>query len=383
MGGAKAPQRGDRGDPDGADFRVPPGVFWAACLPVTLKAGHGGADKRGMFVPSKEPIFLSEACLLGLCASLNAPVVQNDELAPGPARAAIVTFAEEYGDLSLAVAIRCLETGNVVVYRCRESLVDAKDVARAMETALVFAEGLGFLFDDDMIDGASGAGRSEALEHWNRLTGEGEVFPTTGVVEPPAPPVAEITLPGEGLDAPMEDLLATDSSGGVDPDADPNELSAALLLDDLMDGVGDDLGEELLLESAPQLKPDLKPEPPVVAEPEPAAPSMTMTAPPAPPAARAGLSKFRRPADDGEALPARRKRRTRQSQAGRAAAEPLAEATRPDFEEPEPDPVEAVEVAPVPVDGPAALGRIPIVRRRRREPESSRPSLLARILASF
>jgi len=200
-----------------------------------------------MFAVCRDPLPLSEACLHGLCASLNAPVVRTDELPPGPARAAIVTFAEEYGDLAVAVGIRALESGSVVVYRCREQLFDAEEVARAVESALGFAEGLGFLFDEDMIDSATGAGRSEALEHWLRLTGGGEIFRPGSVAEPPVPPVAEITLPGEGLDEPMEDLLA-------DPDEPRAGASASeLLLDDLMDSMQAAPDDELVLSAEPEV----------------------------------------------------------------------------------------------------------------------------------
>lgn len=268
-----------------------------------------------MFVPSQEPIALSEACLLGLRPSLNAPVVRNDELSSSPARAAIVTFAEEYGDLGMAVAIRALESGQVVVYRCRESLADDADVSHTMDAALSFAEGLGFLFDDDIIERESGAGRSEALEHWNRLTGDGEVFTASGVAPPPAPPLAAITSAGEGPEVPIEDLMAPDHAVAVaDPVAD---VEGSLLLDELME----------VVEERPR------------------------------------LSKLRGAA----------------ARAGPAASEPLAEPTEPDLGDPIP---ERPAAAADPASGPAALGRIPIVRRRR-EAEGGRASLLARILASF
>lgn len=333
-----------------------------------------------MFVPSKEPIALSEACLLGLCPSLNAPVVQNDELSPGPARAAIVTFAEEYGDLALAVAIRALESGRVVVYRCRESLGDAEDVARTMEAALTFAEGLGFLFDDDMIDGASGAGRSSALEHWNRLTGDGEVFTTAGVVDPPPPPISELTLPGEGLDGPMEDLLAPEA---VTPPAAARRAanggaaeSPVLLLDDLMEVVEETPGEELLLEPEPDIAAERAL--PGVPDEEPAGQTVTLV----PPDDAVPLTKFRRSAPRVDASPKQQSARPLPPATQRPRRAAMAEATKPDLGEasarPTPSAIEAETAS-----GPAALGRIPIVRRRR-EPESGgRPSLLARILASF
>jgi hypothetical protein len=324
-----------------------------------------------MFVLCRDPLPLSEACLLGLCASLNAPVVHGDELPPGPARAAIVTFAEEYGDFGVAVGMRALESGSVAVYRYREPLLDADDVARATEAALRFAEGLGFLFDDEMIDRESGAGRSEALEHWLRLTGGAESFTPGSVAEPPSPPIAEITLPGEGLDAPMEDLLASpEESAG-----DAGSASSELLLDDLMDAVEQSPDDELILmgDSADALEVDgmdedgsddadleLDDDP---AGPAPEAPTITVDATPEP---AAPLTKFRRrpPAADP---PAR---------ARSAAPEPAGSPRRP-AREARPEPEGAEEV------GAAALGRIPIVRRRKAPAEGARAGALTRLLASF
>jgi hypothetical protein len=314
-----------------------------------------------MFLHSKASLPLSEACMQSLSASLNAPVVQTEELAPGPARAAIVIYAEEYGDLRLAVGLRSLENGDVALYTYRDSIQSADEIPPAMEEALGFAEGLGFLFDDDMIDRETGAGRHEALEHWNRLMGKGEVFASSGVVGPPTPAGADDGLDShDALLAPMEDLLRSVEEPGLGTDdglvdsrvGDSPLQESELLLDDLMDFSGPDADEELSLDAghessiasqSPRDDPsgltgawvdtskDLAENPAVPAQP--VVPGVS-------------LSKFRRvdglaPVDGAE---------------GRSAAG---------------DP------------GGRALGRIPIVKVRAGGADASKPGLLTRILSSF
>lgn len=339
------------------------GIFSPGCRPPTLKRRAARADRRTMFSLSKDPLPLSEACLHGMCVSLNAPVVYGDDLPPGPARAAIVTYAEDYGDFGMAVGMRALEDGTVAVYRYREPIVDPADIAAALEAALIFAEGLGFLFDEDMIDANSRSGRREALEHWNRLMGDREVFAAGGVVEPPSAPLAEITLPGEGLDAPMEDLLAMPESNGEPP---AKSAGSELLLDELMDFADESPKDELLLESPPPVAPPIPARPVVAARRVDAAEGRATAAPDRPP-----LSKFRaRPATAAPSAP-------RRPAATRPVRE-LVEETRPDL----PDGERAVADSSEAGNGAAALGRIPITRRRVVvEPE--RPGLLARLLASF
>ncbi len=155
-----------------------------------------------------DPLPLSEACLQSLCASLNAPVIHIEQLPVEPARAAIVIYAEEYGDFGLAVGMRSLESGQTALYRYRASIPEASEIPAAMEDALSFAEGLGFLFDEDMIAQHPVSGRQQALAHWERLVGEGEVWTHAAVVEPPAPELTpELASADDELFPPMEELL--------------------------------------------------------------------------------------------------------------------------------------------------------------------------------
>lgn len=368
--GAKAPHTLGLRDFDPRVSRDAVGFFSRHCRPPTLKQRVLCADRPRMFSLSKDPLPLSEACLQGMCVSLNAPVVYGDDLPPGPARAAIVTYAEDYGDFGMAVGMRALEDGTVAVYRYREPIVDAAGIATALDAALIFAERLGFLFDDDMIDENSRSGRREALEHWNRLMGDGEVFAATGVVEPPRAPLAEFTLPGEGLDGPMEDLLAMPE--GMDDPA-PRAPGAELLLDDLTDLAAESPKDELLLEVEPISDP-LPTRRPVSTP----ASAREVVARPSSPGigaqGRVSLSKFR-----GQTSAPTRVVAPVRTSAARPVRD-LVEVTRPDLDGPAPDTQRpaANEAA----SGGAALGRIPITRRRK-VVESERPGLLVRLLASF
>jgi hypothetical protein len=130
-----------------------------------------------MFRFSSETLPLSEACLQVLCPSLNAPVLDIDQLPVAPASAAIVVYAEDYGDLALAVGLRSLESGQVALFRHRDPLQSAGEVEVAIEAARSFSEGLGFLFDDDMIALDATTGRHRALVHWNDLMGSPGLVP--------------------------------------------------------------------------------------------------------------------------------------------------------------------------------------------------------------
>jgi hypothetical protein len=131
-----------------------------------------------MFSVSSEPVLLSEAGLHGLCVSLNTPVLNIDELPVGPARAGIVVFDGGYGAFELAIAIRSVETRQVLIYSF-QGRIGKKTPAQAMEVAANFAEGMGFLFDEDLVSSSSD-GRSRAMRLWLDLT---EVPNVSEVVE--------------------------------------------------------------------------------------------------------------------------------------------------------------------------------------------------------
>jgi hypothetical protein len=126
-----------------------------------------------MFRRSSEPLALSEASLLVLRPALNAPVLNTEFLPVGPARAAIVVFAEEYGGIGLAIGVRSNEGGQIAVFRNQEPIDASTKLCDAIEPALASAERMGFLFDEDIVENSPGGqGRVEAMSLWAGLMGE-------------------------------------------------------------------------------------------------------------------------------------------------------------------------------------------------------------------
>lgn len=243
-----------------------------------------------MFRRLSEPLPLSEASLLLLRPAMNAPVLNVGFLPVGPARAAVVAFAEEYGGIGIALGIRSNETGKLVVIRNQESIDFDVRLGDALEPLLSEAERMGFLFDEDMLEARPGQrGRSEAMVHWAvlmggmesllpTLSGQGEPVERAEVAEAAGPlspslAVAESQYPELILDdvAPFEladGAPATVSPGGTfdDDDATPfrpdfgpdletdfdEDLDASLedVLDEVLDealasGLGDALQADL------------------------------------------------------------------------------------------------------------------------------------------
>lgn len=239
---------------------------------------------------TSEPLALSEASLLALRASMNAPVLSVDYLPVGPARAAIVAFAEEYGGIGLAIGVRSNENGQIAVFRNQAPIDASTRVSDVLEPALATAERMGFLFDDDLIaGGASGGGRSQAMEIWAKLMGE--------LDEPDAPDP-------DPADGPTERLDGVDPAGlaGADDDDDDE-----LLLDDLAEvdleeisldlELGDELSEAaaeaMAVDEAPAAKRSRQPKPAPTSRRSAAARSLPPSAKRTEPDAGPSLSKFR------------------------------------------------------------------------------------------
>jgi hypothetical protein len=227
---------------------------------MKLKNRSGLADGMAMFSTTKKPLPLSEACLQSVCASLNAPIVHVEGLPAGPARCGIVVYAEQYGDLGMAVVVRSLESGEFVLMRAQESLPPDADPKRALEMVMSHAEGLGFVFDDDMLAGhATHEVRTAALDHWQGLQGSDEVFAASDVASPPEPtPRGDADSPELERMPEMEDLLSAAAEVGEEPvDFEIDELSMGDLdADDLSMHELETGGDELLLEEIAPLEID-------------------------------------------------------------------------------------------------------------------------------
>jgi hypothetical protein len=102
--------------------------------------------------------------LRSLRVSLNTPVVAIEDLPVGPAAAAVALHAAP-GGTRLTLALRSVRTGQVVFYTPDEDWRPGDGMA--LDAALSFAEGLGFLFDDDAL--AAGGDPRDAARRWDEF----------------------------------------------------------------------------------------------------------------------------------------------------------------------------------------------------------------------
>jgi hypothetical protein len=288
-----------------------------------------------MFNVRAEPLLLSEAGIHGLCVSLNTPVLNIDELPVGPARAALVLFDGGYGSLGLAVGVRSIETRQLVVFSYQGTLDMTTTPAKAMEDATSFAERMGFLFDEDVVETSGSDGRARALRLWTDLTDTPEIEEVEELDELAPPPLS----PAVRLEPMPEELVLDDLA---DLTREFRSADDELLLDELSDGPLDPAAPAA--EVAPEL------ELPVATPPSPA--PMAPSTPASPSGRRrVALSKFRQPAP------------------------PVPLAAAPDSDR---------QRDPGSSGSGSELGRIPLVRRRPDgSEEPARPGLLLRLLGSF
>lgn len=163
--------------------------------------------------------------LRSLHFSLNTPVVSIENLAVGPSRAAIAVQDLGDGRTALRLVVRSQRTGELACFSHEEPLEGEASTQIALDGALSFAEGMGFLFDEDSIPELGAEGPREAADAWNDLLGLAHADP---LAETPA--AAQRAATSDAADD--DDELETDDEGGDDqlevdpePDADaPSEL---------------------------------------------------------------------------------------------------------------------------------------------------------------
>ena len=366
-----------------------------------------------MFHPCDEPLLLSQAGLQGLCLSLNTPVINIEELPVGPAQAAIVLFDPGYGTLSLGVGIRSLETRRVAVFVYRGLIDETKTPGETMNAALAFAEGMGFLFDEDLVSGGEGGGHARALAAWNDLTQETATAPadrgaqvaaqvaaqrvpepaaeTQSPLSSPPPAAQELVLDDLAEDASnellLDDLSGEISIGGDDADAEDKDPLDEVLLD-----LADDVIEferEPTASASPASAPPEAPAPaappapvrpaPAAAEAAPARPSAASSERAAPTAAQASPRKAAPLRDQSqrarEAAGGAPAAAPAQAEAPAASRVPLSKFRKPAADEAEQGGREASKGS--------ELGRVAIVRKQVGGDAEDRPSLLMRILTHF
>ena len=89
--------------------------------------------------------------LRSLRRSLNTPVLAIAELPVGPGSAAIAVHVDSCDGLPrYTLAVRCERSREVVFFSAREEVLGLSDSSLAAEAALSLAEGMGFLFEEDL-----------------------------------------------------------------------------------------------------------------------------------------------------------------------------------------------------------------------------------------
>lgn len=112
----------------------------------------------------------AEAGLHALRLSLNSPIVALGSLPVGPAAAAIALYA--VGDRPrVAIALRCERSGERIFYVSEEFREEIRDPELLLDAALSFAEGMGFVFDDDEVESRGASGASESVRIWREFAG--------------------------------------------------------------------------------------------------------------------------------------------------------------------------------------------------------------------
>jgi hypothetical protein len=182
------------------------------------------------FLRRARPLELTAKRMRALRLSLNTPVVAIEDLPAGPARSAITLHAEPRGGLAVTVSVRSLGCGSVVHYGFEGTI---GVVGEAMDAALSFAEGMGFLFDDELV-GKDTASQEKALVRFSEAIGSAEGGSPAGPEEDEEPALELFELAGGDLtDPPVATQPVTlEAEGGreafafVEPEAaaGPGEL---------------------------------------------------------------------------------------------------------------------------------------------------------------
>jgi hypothetical protein len=146
-----------------------------------------------MFSVTSAAVLAGQGRLRALRLSLNTPVVAIDALPVGPASAGIAVHEGPRGH-ALCLAIRSVRSGQLALFAPEDANGAGEAPFLRIDAALSFAEGMGFLFDDDLV--ARGEAR-EGAERWALLTaGAAPAGPETSADggEAPAPFLSKFRL---------------------------------------------------------------------------------------------------------------------------------------------------------------------------------------------
>jgi hypothetical protein len=173
-----------------------------------------------VFFPRTTPLSVAPVQVRGLRLSLNTPVVATEELPIGPARAAILIHEEAGGGSTVTIGIRSLRADRVALYALEDDAADETTLEVSIDTALSFAESMGFLFDEDELADGGAEAKTRCLGLWRDLLGEdvGEPAVRAAAGGRAAEPDAELLLEDLAEEATE---FALPPPGGFAPDDDP------------------------------------------------------------------------------------------------------------------------------------------------------------------
>jgi len=164
--------------------------------------------------------------------SLNTPVVAIADFPVGPAQAGVSLWEEGDGNVRLEIAVRAVRTGQLLFYAADRAEAVAADAVHAVEAALSFAEGMGFLFDDDAVAAHGQEGSRAVAALWHELVAESpeapvhRVAPETGPALELEVPVGHGARPAEPITVRCEPLEAgADGGPAAGPEAACRVLS--------------------------------------------------------------------------------------------------------------------------------------------------------------
>jgi hypothetical protein len=180
-----------------------------------------------MFAARQRPLLVLEDRLLALRLSLNTPVLATEEVANGPARAAICAWAEGSAR-RFALAVRALRGGDAVVYELQHEVPpDADGWSVALDSALSFGESMGFVFDDEMVVDRRAETLRRAVETLRALIAPGDYRPDVDEAFDEAASDAQIGSSEDMAEILLEDELDALSPGGeTSADEDTGSFAA-------------------------------------------------------------------------------------------------------------------------------------------------------------
>jgi len=339
------------------------------------------------FLRRTSPVHVRPEGVFGLRRSLNTPVVSIPDFPTGPAEGAILVHRELRGRLALTLGVRSSRGGETALWDYEGRLEGGGTVDVAVDAALSFSEGMGFLFDDDELRGGSEQERQRARYLWEELMGTGEV---SGLANSRAgEPEPELLLEDEADDDPTwsEDELVLVSEDEVEAENTGPLVDVAEAVEPSVQ-----LSKFRTASPAPSVSARRATDLPRAAQVRPATSDANGASSPDGGLSAKALAAWDDPGSGVEISRPAGKRRTvdltEMTQPVSSGASPAGSGQpRPPVRDVKPPPKDDVKLPPkeggAKARGRAALGRLKLVKRRPSRDGEERRGWLQRVLAAF